>query len=81
MSGYGLSAFLFSTLSRLFFAGNTSSFLLLLSIGTAIPMVIGFFLIRPIPLPPTDQTPAFGRGMEAEDHFLLPEEERMHEIE
>ncbi|KAF5371466.1 hypothetical protein D9615_009591 [Tricholomella constricta] len=54
LSGFGLSAFLFSTVSRVQFAGNTSSFILLLALGTSIPMVFGFFLIRPIPLPPTD---------------------------
>ncbi|TFK28599.1 MFS general substrate transporter [Coprinopsis marcescibilis] len=52
ISGFGLSAFLFSTISSTFFASNTSSFLLLLGVGTALPMVVGFFLVRPIPLPP-----------------------------
>ncbi|KAF9460956.1 major facilitator superfamily domain-containing protein [Collybia nuda] len=54
ISGFGLSAFLFSTISNIAFAGNTSSFLLLLSVGTAVPMLLGLFLVRPIPLPPTD---------------------------
>ena len=33
------------------FSGDTSSFLLLLALGTSFPMIIGFFLVRPIPLP------------------------------
>lgn len=55
ISGFGLSAFLFSTISHLFYTGNTSSFLFLLSMGTAFPMIMGFFLVRPIPLPPSKE--------------------------
>ncbi|THU96907.1 MFS general substrate transporter [Dendrothele bispora CBS 962.96] len=51
ISGFGLSAFAFSTIAHLAFPGNTSSFLLVLAIGTSFPMVIGFFFVRPIPLP------------------------------
>ncbi|KAI0755996.1 hypothetical protein BC629DRAFT_1662047 [Irpex lacteus] len=51
ISGFGLSAFLFSTIAHLVFPGNTSDFLLLLAIGTSLPMVLGFFYVRPIPLP------------------------------
>ena len=51
MSGYGLSAFLFSTISHIFFVGSVSPLLLLLSLGTSIPMILGFFFARPIPLP------------------------------
>ena len=51
MSGYGLSAFLFSTISHIFFVGSASPLLLLLSLGTSIPMIIGFFFVRPVPLP------------------------------
>jgi len=49
---------------------NTSStqlvFILNPSIGTAIPMIIGFFLIRPVSLLPTDQASALERGMESD---------------
>jgi hypothetical protein len=31
------------------FPGNTSDFLLTLAVGTAVPMVLGWFLIRPCP--------------------------------
>lgn len=49
LSGFGLSAFLFSSISRLFFPGDTSSFLLVLATGTVCPMIVGYFLVRPIP--------------------------------
>ncbi|CAL1713245.1 unnamed protein product [Somion occarium] len=51
LSGFGLSAFLFSTIAHVFYPGDTSEFLLLLAIGTSLPMVWGFFFVRPIPLP------------------------------
>lgn len=49
ISGFGLSAFFFSTIAHVIFPGDTSSFLLVLSIGTALPMVFGFFLVRIVP--------------------------------
>ncbi|TDL18446.1 MFS general substrate transporter [Rickenella mellea] len=51
ISGFGLSAFFFSTIAHLFFPGDTSALLLLLALGTSFPMIMGFFLVRPIPLP------------------------------
>ncbi|KAG6917475.1 hypothetical protein DXG01_002452 [Tephrocybe rancida] len=54
ISGFGLSAFLFSTIFRINFAGNPSAFLRLLSLGTSIPMIVGFFFVKPIPLPPSE---------------------------
>ncbi len=51
ISGFGLSAFLFSTIAHTLFPGNTSEFLLTLAIGTALPMILGFFFIRRIPPP------------------------------
>lgn len=53
-SGFGLSAFIFSTAARVAFPGDTSSFLKLLTYGTALPIIICVFLVRPIPLPPAD---------------------------
>ncbi|KAJ7661486.1 major facilitator superfamily domain-containing protein [Mycena polygramma] len=50
LSGFGLSAFFFSTLAHVLFPGNTSQFLLLLSCGTAVTSIIGFFFVRAIPL-------------------------------
>ena len=51
ISGYGLSAFLFSTISHIFFADSASPLLLVLSLGSSFPMILGFFFVRPIPLP------------------------------
>ncbi|KAJ2914144.1 hypothetical protein MD484_g6264, partial [Candolleomyces efflorescens] len=56
ISGFGLSAFLFSTISHTFFPGNTSTFLFILAVGTAFPMILGFFFIRPVPLVPHKKT-------------------------
>ncbi|KAH0839347.1 major facilitator superfamily domain-containing protein [Lanmaoa asiatica] len=53
MSGFGLSAFWFSLLAHTLFPGDTSAFLLILALGTTIPMLIGLFIIKPVPLPPT----------------------------
>ncbi|KAF9501081.1 MFS general substrate transporter [Pleurotus eryngii] len=49
-SGFGLSAFIFSAIAHAAFPGDTSSFLLVLAIGTACPMLIGYFFIKVIPL-------------------------------
>jgi hypothetical protein len=54
ISGYGLSAFLFSTISHVFFAGSASPLLLILALGSSFPMIIGFFFVRPVPLPEED---------------------------
>jgi hypothetical protein len=51
MSGFGLSAFFFSSISHILFPGNTSDFILVLGLGTSIPMIFGFFFVRRIPLP------------------------------
>ncbi|KAL7417962.1 major facilitator superfamily domain-containing protein [Mrakia frigida] len=51
LAGFGLSAFLFSTISHTFFPGNTGDFLFLLAIGCFIPMFLGVFLVVPIPPP------------------------------
>ncbi|KAF8522453.1 major facilitator superfamily domain-containing protein [Hysterangium stoloniferum] len=49
LSGFGLSAFLFSSLSHLFFPGDTSSFLLFLSLGTSIPIIVSFLTVQTVP--------------------------------
>ncbi|GJJ07849.1 hypothetical protein Clacol_002055 [Clathrus columnatus] len=48
LSGFGLSAFYFSALSNWLFPGDTSSFLLFLALGTSLPVIIGFFTVRPV---------------------------------
>jgi len=56
ISGYGLSAFLFSTISHIFFAGRASPLLLFLALGSSFPMMLGSFFVRPIPLPEQEDT-------------------------
>lgn len=53
LSGFGLSAFFFSTIAHFFFAGDTSALLNLLALTTSIPMLIALFVVRSIPLPET----------------------------
>lgn len=49
LAGFGLSAFLFSTISHTFFPGNTGDFLFLLAVGCFIPMALGVVLVVPVP--------------------------------
>lgn len=51
VAGFGLSAFVFSTIAHALFPGNTSGFLLTLAVGTASPVVLGWFVIRTCPYP------------------------------
>lgn len=69
ISGFGLSAFLFSTIAHVGFPGDTSTFLLILAIGSSLPFIPGFFLVRPIPLPPSEQHPESGRSYDYEPVF------------
>lgn len=46
-SGFGLSAFFFSTFAHTLFPGHTSALLLVLALGASFPMLLGFFIIRP----------------------------------
>ncbi|KAG8992142.1 hypothetical protein FRB94_011943 [Tulasnella sp. JGI-2019a] len=48
-SGFGLSAFLFSTIAHIAFPGNTSDFLLLLAFGTSITPLLATFVLRQAP--------------------------------
>ncbi|KAF8607493.1 MFS general substrate transporter [Ceratobasidium sp. AG-I] len=49
VSGFGLSAFFFSTFAHTLFPGDTGSLLLVLALGSSAPMLLGFFIVRPIP--------------------------------
>lgn len=49
LAGFGLSAFMYSTLSHELFPGNTSDFLLLLAFGSAASFLLGIALIRILP--------------------------------
>ena len=70
ISGFGLSAFLFSTIAHVIFPGDTSEFLLVLAIGTSVPMILGFFFVRPVPLPHSEYA-RLGEDIDAieEDEF------------
>lgn len=48
LAGFGLSAFLFSTISHSLFPGDVSSFLLLLALGTSLPMILGSLVVKPV---------------------------------
>ena len=76
ISGFGLSAFLFSAIAHTIFPGNTSDFLLTLAVGTAAPMILGWFLIRPCPHPEhgTRTTAGGGNHEGSDDTTLTPGE-------
>ncbi|KAI5992650.1 major facilitator superfamily domain-containing protein [Pisolithus marmoratus] len=57
LSSLGLSAFCFSTIAQIFFPGDTSALLLLLSLATSIPPLLAVFIVRPVPLPPIGPGP------------------------
>lgn len=50
LAGFGLSAFAFSTVGHLLFKEDAGGFLLLLAIGTGLPMFVGSFVVREVPL-------------------------------
>ncbi|KAL4067160.1 hypothetical protein V8B97DRAFT_974208 [Scleroderma yunnanense] len=62
LSGYGLSAFVFSAIAHTFFPGDTSALLRLLTFGTSIPILVAYFFVRSIPLPPTCPSPLMNGG-------------------
>ena len=49
LAGFGLSAFAFSTLGHALFGGDAGGLLLLLSLGTGVPMFIASFIVRAVP--------------------------------
>ena len=57
VSGFGLSAFVFSTIAHTFFPGDTSALLLVLVLSTSLPVLAALFVVRPIPLPPIHLLP------------------------
>ncbi|CAE7230296.1 unnamed protein product [Rhizoctonia solani] len=48
-SGFGLSAFFFSTASHVLFPGDTAALLLILALGSSLAMLLGVFIVRPVP--------------------------------
>ena len=69
-----MSPFVFSGLSHLFFAGNTSAFLLLLALGTSLPMILGIFLVRPIPPPAQENSDLDASQGHLEDTVSSPQD-------
>ena len=79
MAGFGLSAFFFTALV---FKGTTSTFLLILALGTSSLMLLGFFFVRPVPLPEEKssqledgddvQEPAHSPGLQHRNHSQTP---------
>ncbi|KAG8742355.1 hypothetical protein FRC10_001636 [Ceratobasidium sp. 414] len=51
VSGFGLSAFFFSTFAHTLFPGDTAALLLVLALGSSAPMLLGFFIVQPVPSP------------------------------
>ncbi|KAG9095268.1 hypothetical protein FS749_010777 [Ceratobasidium sp. UAMH 11750] len=51
VSGFGLSAFFFSTFAHMLFPGDTAALLLVLALGSSAPMLLGFFIVQPVPNP------------------------------
>lgn len=49
LAGFGLSAFLFSTISHTLFPSSTADFLLLLACGCGVTMLVGMVLVKPVP--------------------------------
>lgn len=49
LAGFGLSAFVFSTLGHVLFHGEAGGLLLVLSWGTMLPDLVGSFMVRPYP--------------------------------
>ncbi|KAG6332576.1 hypothetical protein ID866_6511 [Astraeus odoratus] len=49
VAGMGLSAFCFSTIANMLFPGDTSALLLVLALGTSIPVLAALLVVRPVP--------------------------------
>ncbi|KAG2072862.1 MFS general substrate transporter [Suillus decipiens] len=94
LSGVGLSAFFFATVASIAFPGNISALLLVLGLGTAMPMLLGLVIVRQIPLPPpsiiidrreeyqpipSGDAPLFTSGNNSRTS-LLDHTERVHEV-
>ncbi|WWD21864.1 hypothetical protein CI109_106352 [Kwoniella shandongensis] len=49
LAGFGLSAFLFSSVGHWIWKGDAGGLLGLLAVGTGVPMIVGSLVIRPVP--------------------------------
>ena len=82
MAGFGLSAFFFTTLSNTLLRSTTSTFLLILALGSSCLMLLGFLFVRPVPLPEQgdsqleggddDPEPAHSPALQHHDHSRTP---------
>lgn len=69
LAGFGLSAFMYSTLSHEFFPGNTEDYLLLLAFGSALSFLTGILLVRIMPPPSSHEA-----QLESQDAGVVEEE-------
>lgn len=69
LSGFGLSAFFFATIASVAFPGDTSALLLVLGLGTAIPMLLGLVIVRQIPLPRASTTLGIEEGLHGPEEY------------
>ena len=70
VAGFGLSAFFFTTLSNTFSKSTTSMFLLILALGTSSLMVLGVFLVHPIPQPEQYTSQSLEDGDDTQETLL-----------
>ena len=86
VSGFGLSAFFFSTIAHTAFSDDTSAFLAVLVVGTTIPNVLAYFLVRIVH---DDERPGPGKKQRAgyaiigdvnHDYSPAGLERRLHEL-
>jgi hypothetical protein len=69
LSGFGLSAFFFATIASLAFPGDTSALLLVLALGTAMPMLLGLVIVRQVPLPPVSSKLGVEGGLRGREGY------------
>ena len=81
ISGFGLSAFFFSTIARTFFPGDTSALLLLLVLTTSLPMLAALFVVRPIPLPSVHLLPKVSQSEDRDPVFNGAAVSSIHSID
>ena len=72
MAGFGLSAFFFTFLSNTLLRSTTSTFLLVLALGTSCLMLFGFLFVRPVPLPEQASPRSLEDGHDIRKPALLP---------
>ncbi|KAL7423403.1 GTP-binding protein rbg1 [Cryptotrichosporon argae] len=72
LAGFGLSAFAFSVTAQSIFGGDAAGLLLLLSLGTSLPLLVGSFVVRPVPPPPPRHRRASDRATSALARSVSP---------